>query len=155
MILPLSKWFHLTLIAGASLTLMGMSANPWSTLRCKGRTEDVWVVLQTGVSFASLANAEFKYKKNKIPTMGFEFTIKSNEEDGSQKLIYRFTTLKRSRIAKKDARLEFSIFQYSNPVVAHTGMPSFALSHAHEARLRLEKGSDQFEVLDTFDCVAE
>jgi hypothetical protein len=131
-----------------SLVILSFSLSAMADeIKCSGQTTDASIVLgQTGKVFP-LDKAEYSFKNKVISTSGYEFGINSNKEDGTQKLTYKFKTLKKHPLAKKNSNLVLTIKQVSEEVEPYI----FILSETNEAELKLEVDG-AVTLIDKMNC---
>lgn len=125
----------------------GLSAMA-NEITCSGQKTRASIVLGLTGKVFPLDKADYNFKNKVIPTSGYEFGINSNKDDQSQKLTYKFKTLKKHPLAKKNSNLVLTIKQNSEEVEPYI----FILNETHEAELKLEVDG-AFTLLDKMDCM--
>ncbi len=116
-------------------------------INCSGQTTQTAIVLGLTGKVFPLDKAEYSFKNKIIETSGYEFAINSNSEDQTQKLIYKFRTLKKHALAKKNSKLVLTIRQNSenaDPFV-------FVLNESHDSELKLEVDG-KLTLIDKMTC---
>lgn len=80
-------------------------------------------------------------------TSGHEFGISTNKEDQTQKLTYKFKTLRKHALAKKNSNFVLTINQ-SNTIADPF---SFIVNETHNSELSLEVAGG-LELIDKMHC---
>ncbi len=118
-----------------------------SEIICTGVNSEAKIVLGLTDKFFPVDKAEYTYGNKEIPTAGYEAGIHSNLPTGTQKFVYKFKTLKKHPLAKKNSNLVLTIRQNTTDPEAYI----FTLEQKHSAALSVE-GQESTKVLDTMTC---
>lgn len=105
-----------------------------NVITCSGQTTNASIILGLTGKVFPLDKADYSFKDKVIPTSGHEFGILGNKEDHTQKLTYKFKTLKKHALAKKNSNLVLTIKQNNEEEDPYV----FILNETHDAELKLE-----------------
>jgi hypothetical protein len=127
----------------ALLTLsLSSSAN---VITCTGEMSDTTIVLDLTGKGTLLKRAEYLFENNIVPTSGHEFRIQADDQD--QELTYKFRTLKRHGIVKKNVNLILTINQRNLTRDAY----KFTLNVSHNAVLKVDLNGS-VATIDRLSC---
>jgi len=130
-----------------SISCQSLNNSLANEIKCSGKTTDAALVLGLTGKIFPLSQADYSFKRKAIPTSGYEFHIDSNKNDGTQKLTYKFKTLKKHDLAKKNSKLILTIKQVSDDIDPFT----FLLNPTYEAELKIEEAGS-VRLIDKMDC---
>jgi hypothetical protein len=116
-------------------------------IKCSGETTDASIVLGLTGKVFPLEKADYSFKEKVISTSGYEFSISSNKDDGAELLTYKFKTLKKHSLAKKNSNLVLTIKQVSAEVKPYI----FILNETNEAELKVVAGG-LVTLIDKMNC---
>jgi hypothetical protein len=129
-----------------AVTLLAFSMSSMANIiTCSGLMTDTSIVLDLSGETFQVNKAEYHFENRIVPTSGYEFKIQNDER--SQKLTYKFRTLRRHGLAKKNLKLVLTIKQAS---VEANGF-DFILNDIHVADLKIDLDGP-VAVLDQMTC---
>lgn len=131
-----------------ALALLSISFTSFAgIIRCDGETTMASMRLTLPSSASSIGQGEYSFKEKVVPTSLNSYGIQSDNETKTEGLTYKFTTLKKHKLAGKNSKLAFIIKQDQV-----SGDPfSFQLNENHEALL-VDQSSGNSVVLDKMNC---
>ena len=116
-------------------------------ITCSGQTTKASIVLKLTGKVFPLEQADYSFDNKLIPTSGYTFGIDSSLKEQTQKLTYKFKTLKGHSLAKKNSNLILTIRQNST----ENDPLKFNLNKSHQAELKTESEGVVI-LLDRMDC---
>lgn len=132
-------------------TLAALSFCTWASayeITCDGQRTKASIVLELADSAFPLVNADYLFKGKVIPKAGYHFEILGDREKHTQRLVYKFTALKRHGLAKKNSNLVLTIDQSSEEIRPFI----FILDESYVAELARESFKGELTFLDKMTC---
>lgn len=131
-----------------SLVILSFSLSTMANeITCSGQKTSASITLSLTGKFFPLDREEYSYKNKIIEISSYEFGITANKEDQTQKLTYKFKTLTKHALAKKNSNLVLTINQINTDADPFT----FIVKEAHVAELKLETNG-HVTLLDKMNC---